>query len=98
MLTDLKLKILKYILKERKKFSQDQQIYHIIIGKLDNVFQMILLILKLMQILDNKDYFLEIKEIEKYINIIYIQVINVDPNKKPEDGMTRTEIDSPEAI
>ncbi|CAD8116092.1 unnamed protein product [Paramecium sonneborni] len=26
------------------------------------------------------------------------KVINVDPNKKPEDGMTRTEIESPEAI
>ena len=41
---------------------------------------------------------LEIKEIEKYISLLFIKVINVDPNKKPEDGMTRTEIESPEAI
>ncbi len=46
---------------------------------------------------DNKDYCFETKEIERF-EILFkkIQVINVDPNKKPEENMLRTEIQSPE--
>ena len=44
--------------------------------------------------MENKGQFLEIKEIEKFSNLIYIQVINVDPSKKPEENMKRTEIHS----
>jgi len=61
-----KLKILKYILKAKKNYNRDQQIYLIIIGELDSAFQMILQILKWMLILVNKGCFLEIKEIERY--------------------------------
>lgn len=67
---DLKLKILKYILKGKKNYNLDQQIYHIIIGEQVNVFLTIHLILKLMLILVNKVYYSEIKEIEKYFNYL----------------------------
>ena len=47
---------------------------------------------------ENKDCSLEIKGIEKYFifNYFNIKVINVDPKKKPEENLKRTEIDCPE--
>ncbi len=46
-----------------------------------------------MPIMENKDQYLEIKEITKYFSNL-LKVINVDPSKKPEENMKRTEIQS----
>ena len=48
-----------------------------------------------MLVMVNKGYYLEIKEIEKsfYLNKSFYKVINVDPKKKPEESLIRTEIE-----
>jgi hypothetical protein len=55
-------------LKAKERFYQKLLIYLITTGEQDYAYQQTLLILRLMLIPDNRDYYLEIKEIEKFFS------------------------------
>ena len=67
------MKILKSTLKAKERYYLGHQIFRIIIGELVFAFQMIHQILKSTQTQDNRDYYSEIREIERFNNIIYIR-------------------------